>query len=554
MQVSYTFHISSKKYAITTTRKLSSASKHNLRKYSSRSNQTGHYDSDKIVQLAGTDNLFRDVEKVYHDQFDQALAEYNKNQKRTDRKILDYMRHISDNAKTDVAVEMIIQIGDKEFWEQVPEQRKYQMTYIYKDQLNALQQYIPEFVIANAVIHYDEDSPHIQVIGVPVSSGYKRGLSKQCSKTRVFTKASLEKLQDVLRERALVGMEKNPEIFRNVSLKPKEPGRNFDYSEEYYIRKKKGKLDEIEEELTGKRRALSEIEEKTKNAEEQLNYMTELTRREQETFAIVPFQKNDVFPVQGKTKKVLSIDSERRTVVMRDESRDTFFSREETFPLALAQKSFFEYMYSDIGLQRIRENMEKAESIRQERIEKRKALEEEKRKLEQEKKDLTRLKKDVEKLSDMKCPFHEGDRFEVNGEIMTVSFILEYSREVHFRTDSGRIKEMPLLDAVKAFSAFQKKQELTKEYSSLEQKIGDLKKEYEKTEQAFSEIKTVLNVFNHFPGVRDFVLELGHRIKCSIDRLNLEDVRDIFKEKVLGIKKQEPKHDQVQERSKGRSR
>ena len=81
MQISYSFHISSKKNSITTTQKLSSVSKHNMRKYSSKENRTGHYDSEKIVQLVGTDNLFQDVENVYHEQFDQALFEYNKNQK-----------------------------------------------------------------------------------------------------------------------------------------------------------------------------------------------------------------------------------------------------------------------------------------------------------------------------------------------------------------------------------------------------------------------------------------------------------------------------------------
>ena len=318
MQISYSFHISSKKNSITTTQKLSSVSKHNMRKYFSKENRTGHYDSEKIVQLVGTDNLFRDVENVYHEQFDQALSEYNKNQKRTDRKIPDYMRYISENAKSDLAVEAIIQLGDKEFWEQVPEQRKRQMVYIYKDQLNAIRQHIPEFAIANAVIHFDESSPHMHVIGVPVSSGYKRGLSKQCAKTRVFTKDSLEKLQNVLRERALKGMEKNQEIFQDISLKPKEAGRNSDYSKEYYIRRKKEEMEIIEEELAASRYALSEIEDETQSAKEQLNNLeTELTRKEQETFALVPFRKNDVFPVQGKMKKVLAINDGKISLSMK---------------------------------------------------------------------------------------------------------------------------------------------------------------------------------------------------------------------------------------------
>ena len=270
MQISYTFHISSKQNAITTTKQLSSASKHNLRKYSSPGNRTGHYDSDKIVQLIGSDNLFRDVRTVYHDQFHQALMEYNLKQKREDRRIPDYMRYVSENAKSDLAVEAIIQLGDQEFWQDIPEYRKRQMTYIFQDQLNALRQYIPEFVIANAVIHFDEASPHMHVIGVPVATGYKRGMSKQCAKTKVFTKDTLEKLQDVLRRRALEGMERNPEIFRHAALKPKEDGRNVDYTKEYYIQRKSEKLKEVKKQIAEEQRALSEIEEERARARERL--------------------------------------------------------------------------------------------------------------------------------------------------------------------------------------------------------------------------------------------------------------------------------------------
>ena len=122
------------------------------------------------------------------------------------------MRYISDNAKTDLAVEAIIQLGDMEFWESKSWEQKQQMVYIFKDQLRALNQYIPGFIIANAVVHFDEASPHMHVIGVPVASGYKRGMEKQTAKTKVFTKDTLENLQDLLRERVQIGMEKNPEL------------------------------------------------------------------------------------------------------------------------------------------------------------------------------------------------------------------------------------------------------------------------------------------------------------------------------------------------------
>ena len=58
----------------------------------------------------------------------------------------------------------------------------------------------PDFKIASAIVHLDEKSPHMHVVGVPVADGYKRGLSKRCSKTKVFTQKSLEKLQEAMRQ------------------------------------------------------------------------------------------------------------------------------------------------------------------------------------------------------------------------------------------------------------------------------------------------------------------------------------------------------------------
>ena len=45
--------------------------------------------------------------------------------------------------------------------------------------------------MANAVIHFDEASPHMHVVGVPVWEGAKKGLAKKVSKRNVFTPESL---------------------------------------------------------------------------------------------------------------------------------------------------------------------------------------------------------------------------------------------------------------------------------------------------------------------------------------------------------------------------
>ena len=62
------------------------------------------------------ENLYKDVQQVYHDEFDEPLKEFNQKQNREDRKIKDYLKHVSDSKSNDVAAEIIIQIGDQDFW------------------------------------------------------------------------------------------------------------------------------------------------------------------------------------------------------------------------------------------------------------------------------------------------------------------------------------------------------------------------------------------------------------------------------------------------------
>lgn len=229
MAVSYSFHISSKSHAVTNTGKVGQVSKHNLREYKS-----ANYDKSQIEVLVGSsDNLLNDIKRVYHQEFDEALERYNQKQKRADRKIDDYLTHVS-NSRNDVAVEVIIQLGDKDFWKDKDQIQQKRMTHIFKDQLKALGEYCPDFKVASAVVHYDESSPHMHVVGVPVARGYEKGMETQCAKTKVFTKESLTFLQDKLRERAEIGMD----MFYNISLKSKEKGRNKDIPkhslDEYY--------------------------------------------------------------------------------------------------------------------------------------------------------------------------------------------------------------------------------------------------------------------------------------------------------------------------------
>lgn len=222
MAFSYSFHISSKSHSVSTVGKASQVSKHNLRTYKSQK-----YDKEQISVLVGSStNLVDDIREMYHREFDEALQRYNST-KRSDRQIKDYLDHVS-KSRSDIAVEIIIQIGDKDFWKDKSLSDRKVMDYIFKDQIRGLESLCPEFKVCSAVAHYDESSPHLHVVGVPVARGYEKGMEVQCAKTKVFTQESLTKLQDKMRQRAEIGIALNPKVFGGVQLKEKAKGRNKD--------------------------------------------------------------------------------------------------------------------------------------------------------------------------------------------------------------------------------------------------------------------------------------------------------------------------------------
>ena len=80
--------------------------------------------------------------------------------------------------------------------------------------------------IASAIIHFDESSPHMHIVGVPVKEKNKYGMELQVGKSDVFTKSTLRELQDKMR--TLCIEEFNKEYGLDSVLKKKKKGRNRD--------------------------------------------------------------------------------------------------------------------------------------------------------------------------------------------------------------------------------------------------------------------------------------------------------------------------------------
>ena len=204
--------------AIQNAKALSRVDKHNYRKYDNN--------QELIKVIKGTTSLYNDVINLYKTEFEEARLEYNSRQTRDDRKINNYFKKISDNSKNDLACEIIIELGDKKYWDTKDNNFKYKMTNVFTEQVNDLENLLPNFKIASAIIHYDETSPHLHIVGVPIKYKNKNGMSKQVGKADVFTKEILKDLQDNMRTLCMASF--NKEYGLNNILKAKQKGRNSD--------------------------------------------------------------------------------------------------------------------------------------------------------------------------------------------------------------------------------------------------------------------------------------------------------------------------------------
>lgn len=204
--------------AIQNHQQLSKVDKHNLRKYDE--------EQELIKTIKGTSSLVEDTKNLYLDLFEDARIKYNEKQTRNDRKIENYFNHISNDNKRDLACEIIIELGDMDFWTDKDDKFTHKMEEVFKEQILDLEEVVPNFKIANATIHFDESSPHLHIVGVPFKDGLKNGMEKQVGKSDVFTKVSLKNIQDKMREYCIDSF--NRAYHLNYTLKEKEEGRNVD--------------------------------------------------------------------------------------------------------------------------------------------------------------------------------------------------------------------------------------------------------------------------------------------------------------------------------------
>lgn len=143
------------------------------------------------------------------------------------------------------------------------------MSNVYKKQVEDLEMLVPNFKISSAVIHYDESSPHMHIVGIPVKEKNKYGMELQVGKSDVFTKESLNKLQDKMRILCIESF--NKEYNLDNILKEKKKGRNYDH----HVKDMDNYM-EMKNQIENNKSKLEEIENKSKKLDNNSNDISKL--------------------------------------------------------------------------------------------------------------------------------------------------------------------------------------------------------------------------------------------------------------------------------------
>ena len=192
--ISVSMHIGSGKNAINNLEKIKRCDLHNNRKYKNNKNEQIDLSLSKYnITLVGSKNITSDIKEFYKKEFAEATYKYNQNQPDERRKIVDYLEKLSSDNKSNIAVEIIFQVGDIEDWKNINLEDKKKTVEIFKKAIPILEE--KGIKVVNASLHLDETSPHLHLIAVPVIENQKRSLEKQVSQKKVITKEVIKEIR-----------------------------------------------------------------------------------------------------------------------------------------------------------------------------------------------------------------------------------------------------------------------------------------------------------------------------------------------------------------------
>lgn len=268
----------------------------------------------------------RDIKDVYHELFDDALNTYNAKQKRKDRKIDDYYKHVQKSKNLDLQREFIVAVGNKADWERLSFEEKQEVG-------EALKRYVIDFnerhnnmIIYNAIVHLDEaGAPHAHFNVVPTANGYKNGPSVQPSfrkaleqegfgpsgreQFKAFRDAEIHRLHQFVHE---IGIDRKAGQTNDI-----KDMREYKDAMEYIENRKSSQIVKMQREEQAHKEKMEELNERLRQQEEKFQKRDEAFEDRKRQQARVIKEKNDEIASKDEQLDLKRIEDETVNAMLK---------------------------------------------------------------------------------------------------------------------------------------------------------------------------------------------------------------------------------------------
>lgn len=261
----------------------------------------------------------RDIKDVYHELFDDALSAYNAKQKRKDRKIDDYYKHVQKSKNLDLQREFIVTVGNKADWEKLSFEEKQEVGEVLASYVRDFNERHDNMTIYNAIVHLDESgAPHAHFNVVPTATGYKNGLAVQPSfrkaleqegfgpsgreQFKAFRDAEIHRLHEFVHE---IGIDRKAGQTNDI-----KDMREYKDAMEYIENRKLSQIVKIQREEQAHEEKMRELNERLKQQEEKIQKREEVFKARKREQARLIKEKNDEIASKDEQLDLKRIEDE----------------------------------------------------------------------------------------------------------------------------------------------------------------------------------------------------------------------------------------------------
>lgn len=244
----------------------------------------------------------RDIKDVYHELFDDALNAYNAKQKRKDRKIDDYYKHVQKSKNLDLQREFIVAVGNKADWEKLSFEEKQEVGEVLERYVRDFNERHSNMTIYNAIVHLDEaGAPHAHFNVVPTATGYKNGLAVQPSfrkaleqegfgpsgreQLKAFRDAEVHRLHEFVHE---IGIDRKAGQTNDI-----KDMREYKDAMEYIENRKSNQIVKMQREEKAHEEKMHELDERLRKQEEMIQKRDEAFKASKREQARIIKEYND---------------------------------------------------------------------------------------------------------------------------------------------------------------------------------------------------------------------------------------------------------------------